>query len=113
MKKSFPICDVMSVVTRRHLSPALTTEYELLAFLCGMPSVSQPSASLYEAAQRELYRQHPRLADGHMQFAMGELILFLETPSGKAEPDKLILGWLSTQSARLGADTFEIHGCGN
>lgn len=111
MKKSFPISDVMSVITRRHLSPTLETQYKLLAHLVGMPSVSQPDARLYEVAQEELYRQHPRLADGQMQFAMGELILFLEeTESGKKEPELLIVSWLSGQTARLGTDTFEIEG---
>jgi hypothetical protein len=30
-----------------------------------------------------------------MQFALGELIEMLKTPSGRKEPNKLILGWIS------------------
>lgn len=100
----------MSVVTRRLLSATLETDYEILAFLLRMPSISQPDSHSYEIAQRELYHQHPQLADGKTQFAMGELILFLETPSGNASPKELILGWLSRESTRLGTTTFEIEG---
>src|SRR3990167_7087526 len=42
-----------------------------------------------------LLEQFPQLDTPEMQFALGELIEMLNTQSGKKEPDKLILGWLS------------------
>lgn len=105
--RAFPLSVVLSVVTQRHLSPELDDEYELVSFLTGDHGVaiSPGIRGTYELARDEMSRQYPTLWDGNMQFALGELVLFLErTPA--ADKQFLILGWLSKQEGRLGAKEF-------
>lgn len=106
MTKQFSFAAVMSVVTRRHLAKEVQEEYDLIGFLTGKTvhvGDSESLVRLYEAAQSQLFQQFERLGDGHMQFAQGELVQFLETVVDKDKPN-LILGWLSKQSTRLGMD---------
>lgn len=109
MKKPFSFAALMSIVTSRHLAPTLKEQYDLLNHLTGCGTIEKApyGQMLYAHAQNALFEQFPALGDGHTQFAMGKLILMLETEAGKQQPKELILGWLSEQAIRLGIDLNE------
>lgn len=109
MKKPFSFAALMSIVTSRHLAPTLDEQHDLLRHLtgCGTVGGSPDGQMLYARAQKALSEQFPALGDGRTQFAMGELILMLDTEAGKQQPKELILGWLSKQALRLGMDLNE------
>ena len=109
MKKSFSFAALMSIVTSRNLAPTLVEQYDLLRHLtgCGTVGGTPDGQMLYARAQKVLFEQFPALGDGATQFAMGQLILMLETEDGKKRPEELVLGWLSSQALRLGMDLNE------
>ncbi|HPL92974.1 MAG TPA: hypothetical protein PLB38_01680 [bacterium] len=96
-KKKFHIGDVVSVVTHRLVSPrGKEGILDFLSFMIGYNIFDHEIGRAMDLCMPYLFDQFPQLKSSEMQFATGELIEMLKTPSGKSEPDMLILGWLSS-----------------
>lgn len=94
--KKFHISDVLSITTGRLVSTRhMDGVYDILNFMTGDNLFTHQLPRASDECKPYLLQQFPQLDTPEMQFAVGELIEMLKTPSGKKEPDKLILGWLS------------------
>ena len=95
--KRFHLGDVLTVTTGRLVSPRhVDGLYDILGFMSGEDGLfTHQLGRVGKECTPYLLKQFPGLDSPEMQFALGELIEMLETPSGKKEPDKLITGWLS------------------
>lgn len=69
--------------------------YDILSFMTGDNLFTHQLPRARDECTPYLLEQFPQFDTYEMRFAVGELIEMLETPSGKKELDKLILGWLS------------------
>jgi hypothetical protein len=94
--KKFHISDVLSITTGRLVSTRhMDGVYDILNFMTGDSLFTHQLPRANEECKPYLLEQFPQLDSPKMQFALGELIEMLKTPSGRKEPDKLILGWIS------------------
>lgn len=94
--KQFHISDVLSITTGRLVSTRhMDGVYDILNFMTGDNLFTHQLPRASDECKPYLLAQFPQLDTPEMQFALGELIEMLNTQSGKNEPDKLILGWLS------------------
>ncbi len=101
--KEFHLGTILSITTGRLLSPdGIGGVYEILNYMTGDNLFTHQLPRASRECEPWLLRQHPRLDSGEMQFAIGELIEMLKTPSGSAEPDLLAKGWLAKQTAIYG-----------
>ena len=94
--KCFHLGDVLTVTTGRLVSPRhVEGLYDILGFMSGEDLFTHQLGRVGKECTPYLLKQFPGLDSPQMQFALGELIEMLETPSGKKEPDKLVTGWIS------------------
>ena len=94
--KEFHLGDVLSITTGRLVSPRrMDGIYDILNFMTDSNLFTHQLSRAINECKPHLLGQFPQLDCPELQFALGELIEMLETSSGKEEPDKLILGWLS------------------
>lgn len=94
--KQFHISDVLSITTGRLVSTRhMDGVYDILNFMTGDNLFTHQLPRASDECKPYLLEQFPQLDTPEMQFALGELSEMLKTQSGKKEPDKLILGWLS------------------
>jgi hypothetical protein len=94
--KEFHISDVLSITTGRLMSTRhMEGIYDILNYMTQDNLFTHQLPRAGDECKPWILFQHPDLDSPEMHFALGELVEMLETPSGKAEPDKLILGWLS------------------
>lgn len=94
--KEFHLGDVLSITTGRLVSPRhMDGVYEILNFMTGEDLFTHQLPRASDECKPFLIEQFPQLATPEMDFAVAELVEMLKTPSGKAESNKLILGWLS------------------
>jgi len=69
--------------------------YDILNYMTGDSLFTHQLPRASDECKPFLLEQFPQLDTPEMQFALGELIEMLKTPSGKKDPSELILGWLS------------------
>lgn len=101
--KKFYLGDVLSVTTGRLLSPrGMDGVYDILNFMTGDNLFTHQLPRAVDECKPHLLRQHPELDSPEFQLALGELVLMLDTESGKKQPEHLITGWLSKQFAVYG-----------
>lgn len=94
--KEFHISDILSITTGRLVSTRhMEGVYDILNYMTQDNLFTHQLPRAGEECKPWILFQHPDLDSPEMHFALGELVEMLETPSGEAEPDKLILGWLS------------------
>lgn len=94
--RKFHIGDVLSVTTGRVVSTrGMSGIYDILNFMTGDNLFTHQLPRADKECKPYLLEQFPQLDSPEMQFALGELIKMLNTPSGKKEPNELVLGWLS------------------
>jgi hypothetical protein len=108
--KKFHLGDVLSVTTGRLLSPrGMDGIYDILSFMTGCHLFTHQLPRASDVCKPYLLEQFPQLDSPEVQFAVGELIEMLKTPSGMKEPDKLILGWISKlTSGQYGVELEEM-----
>ena len=95
-KKPFHIGDVLSITTGRLVSPRhIDGVYDILNFMTDDNLFTHQLPRACDECKPFLLKQFPQLASPEMDFAVAELGEMLKTPSGKAETNKLLLGWLS------------------
>ncbi len=107
----FPLGDVLSVTTGRLLSTkGVDGLHGILNFMTGDNLFTHQLPRAGDECKPFLLAQFPELDTPQMQFALGELLLMLETPSGKEQPELLILGWLSKLvSGKYGGEFKETY----
>ncbi len=94
--KSFHIGDVLSLTTGKLISLRhMKAMYDLLAFMTGEMPTTATIPRFSRECRPHLLTQFPELDSPEMQFAVAELCEMLKTPSGRKEPNKLMLGWFS------------------
>jgi hypothetical protein len=94
--KMFHISDVLSITTgylvsTRHMDGV----YDILNFMTNDNLFTHQLPRASDECKPYLREQFPQLDGPQMQFALGELLEMLKTPSGRKEADKLVLGWIS------------------
>lgn len=98
--QTFPISAVLSITTGLLLCDAsgerpMDGVYRILNFITGENLFTHQLPRAAEQAKPDLIRQYPWLDSGDVHFRVATLQEMLQTPSGKSDPEKLILGWLS------------------
>ncbi len=97
MTKEFHLGDVLSVIMGRFVSPrSVDGVNDILNFMTGEKLFRHQISRACKECKPYLLEQFPEFDTPKMQFAVGELIEMLNTPSGKTHPDKLVIGWLSS-----------------
>lgn len=105
MKRSFHLGDVLSVTTGRCVSMrGLQGLYKILEFMTGEEVWDVHLALAMPMCKEHLLRQFPQLDSPQMQFALGELILMLGSPTGKENKESLTPGWLSRRMIEYGEE---------
>lgn len=109
LAKRFHISDVLSATTGRLLSTRkMDGIYEILNHLTGDSLYTHQLPRAFRECKPFLLAQFPMLDSPEMQFAVGELLLMLESEPGASEPWPLILGWLSKLTlGQYGIDVAE------
>lgn len=92
--KGFHLGDVLSVITGRNIGSPEGL-YNILNFMSGDNLFEIQFGRIADECRPYLLAQFPELDSLEMQFAVGSLILMLETCSSNEERHKLILEWLS------------------
>jgi hypothetical protein len=109
--KQFHISDVLSVTTGRLVSTRhIDGLYDILSFMTGESVFTHQLGRFGEECKPYLLKQFPQLDSPEIQtFAVGELVLMMETDAGKNERASLILGWLSKiTSGKYGVEVPEM-----
>lgn len=75
---------------------------EILEFMTADKLFADTTPQAIRICEKHIIEQHPQLATPEMDFAIAELKEMLKSKSGKAEPEKLIVGWLSKQVLKYG-----------
>jgi hypothetical protein len=68
---------------------------DILSFMTGDEVFTHTLPRFISECEPYLKNQFPQLFTPEMDFARAELREMLKTPSGKKDPEKLVLGWLS------------------
>jgi len=106
--KKFYLGDILSVMKNCLVSPSgLQGYYDLINFMVGAKLFNNQFSKAHEVCSPYLKKQFPQLDTPEIDFTVGELREMLKTPSGRAEPKKLVMGWLAKLSAKYG-ETFEV-----
>jgi len=93
--KQFDISDVLSITTGRLVSTRhMDGVYDILNYMTGESLFTHQLGRASDACKPELLRQFPILDSGEMQFALGRLILLLDSEVTKGHESALIDGWL-------------------
>jgi hypothetical protein len=95
-EREFHVSDVLSITTGLLLSTRhIDGVYDILNFMTGDKLFTHQLPRASDECKPYLQEQFPQLFTPEMDFAVAELREMLKTKSGKKEPEKLILGWLS------------------
>jgi hypothetical protein len=107
--KKFHIGDVLTILTGRLVSTRhMEGVYDILNFLHQDNLFTHQLPRASNEAKPWLRSMVPQLCVPEVEvLAVGELLLMLETPSGKETPGFLIPGWLSKLAAVYGEE-FEL-----
>lgn len=97
---TFHIASVLSVVTGTLLTHVgqdhpVDGLYEVLSFMTGEDLYTHALPRAANQCKPDIIRQHPWLGSADVKERVAHLRAMLGTPSGKANPRELILGWLS------------------
>jgi len=94
--KTFDISDVLSITTERLVSSRhMDGVYDVLNFMTGENLFTHQLVRASKVCKPELLRQFPVLDSGEMQFAVGELILRLDSDVAKGYESELVVRWIS------------------
>lgn len=94
--KKFHIGDVLSITTKRLVSPRqIEGIYDILNFMTQDSLFTHQLPRAADECRPDLLRQFPQLDTAEMQVAIGELLLTLETPTGNSNPKESVSEWLS------------------
>ena len=103
--KKFHLGAVLSVTARRvsHMDDV----YDILNFMTDDNLFTHQLQRAIDECKPYLLEQFPQLATPEMDFAVAALGEMLKSKSGKAEPEKLVAGWLAKQVVKYGEE-FEV-----
>ena len=109
-EREFHVSDVLSITTGRLVSTRhMDGVYDILDFMTGDNLFTHQLPRASDECKPYLLEQFPQLATPEMDFAVAELGEMLKTLSGKKEPDKLVVGWLSKlTSGKYGVKCKEV-----
>ena len=94
--RRFHLGDVLSITADRLVSPRHTSGvHDILNFMSGESLFTHQLGRVVKECAPYLLKQFPGLDSPQMQFALGELVEMLKTPSGKKDPEKLVTEWMS------------------
>lgn len=107
MEKEFSFSEILTVTSGRYVCDDFGRAQELMSHVMGSDIFTHQIPRIAEPCKRMLIEQFPLFDSPEILFAVGKLILMLDTEEGKKNPQNLILGWLSPLITEHG-DSFMV-----
>jgi hypothetical protein len=103
----FHLGDILSVTTGRLLAVRngktdIGGLYDILGFMTSETLFTHQLPRASDQCRPWLLAHHPQLDSPEMRHAIAELGVLANTKAGKADPDKLVMGWLGRMTEKYG-----------